>query len=78
TCYFLYCKWVLRTGFSMTYDPYTAEINTPLPAVIDEMTKQKIGAAIIVRSDRLAGIVTIIDICQAFSEILKGEFSYVS
>ena len=61
----------------MTYDPYIAEINTPLPVVIDEMTKQKIGTAIIVRSGKLAGIVTTIDLSQALSELLKAEFSCV-
>lgn len=62
----------------MTYDPYIAKIDTPLSVVIDEMTEQKIGAAIIVRSGKLAGIVTTIDLCQAFSTILKTEFSYLS
>lgn len=62
----------------MIYDPYVAEIDTPLPVVIDEMSRQKIGAAIIVRSGKLAGIVTTIDLCQALSELLKDEFSCIS
>ncbi|MCC0179926.1 CBS domain-containing protein [Waterburya agarophytonicola K14] len=62
----------------MIYDPYVAEIDTPLPVVIDEMSRQKIGAAIIVRSGKLAGIVTTIDLCQALSELLKDEFSGVA
>ncbi|MEO0928724.1 MAG: CBS domain-containing protein [Cyanobacteria bacterium J06643_13] len=62
----------------MVYSPYVAEINTPLPVVIDEMTHQKIGAAIVVRSGKLAGIVTTIDICQALSEVLKTKFSCIA
>lgn len=60
----------------MTYDPYVADINTPLDTVVEEMTKRKIGAAIVMKSGRLAGIVTVIDICQAFAEVLKSEYSY--
>lgn len=62
----------------MTYNPYVAEIDTPLPVAIDEITRQKIGAAIVVRSGKLAGIVTTIDICQALSEVLKAEFGCVA
>ena len=62
----------------MTYHPYVADINTPLATVVEEMTKQKIGAAIVTKSDRLAGIVTVIDVCRAFAEILKSEFSHTS
>ena len=62
----------------MTYDPYLVEIDTPLAVVIDEMTEQKIGAAIIVHSNKLAGIITTIDLCQALSELLKDEYTCMS
>ncbi len=60
----------------MTFNPYIVEIDTPLTTVISEMTERKIGAAIVVSSDRLAGIVTVIDICRALGELLDSEFKY--
>ncbi|BAZ44917.1 putative chloride channel protein [Chondrocystis sp. NIES-4102] len=60
----------------MTYNPYQVDINTPLTKVIFEMTQQKIGAAIVTSSDRLAGIVTTIDIAQALGELLESQFNY--
>ena len=62
----------------MTFNPYIVEIDTPLTTVISEMSERKIGAAIIVSSGRLAGIVTVIDICRALGEILDSEFKYRS
>ncbi len=58
----------------MTFNPYIVEIDMPLTTVISEMTERKIGAAIVVSSGRLAGIVTVIDICRALGEILDSEF----
>ena len=60
----------------MTPNPYVVEITTPLTTVISEMTERKIGAAIVLSSGRLAGIVTVIDICRALGELLDSEFSY--
>ena len=59
----------------MTFNPYTVEINEPLTTVISEMTERKIGAAIVVSSGKLVGIVTVIDICRALGELLESEFS---
>ncbi|MGF1542783.1 MAG: CBS domain-containing protein [Pleurocapsa sp.] len=59
----------------MTANPYVVEIDTPLTSVIAEMTDRKLGAAIVVSSGRLAGIVTTIDICRALGELLESEFS---
>ncbi len=59
----------------MTTNPYMVEITTPLTTVVFEMTERKIGAAIVLSSGRLAGIVTVIDICRALGELLNSEFS---
>lgn len=60
----------------MTFNPYLVEIDAPLTDVIKEMTERKIGAAIVVSADRLAGIVTVIDICRALGELLDSKFKY--
>ena len=60
----------------MTLDPYVVEIDTPITKVIFEMTQRKIGAAIIIGSGKLMGMVSVIDICRAFGELLKSEYRY--
>lgn len=56
-------------------NPYTVEITTPLNTVLQEMSERKIGAAIVVKSGKLAGIVTVTDICSALAELLTAQFS---
>lgn len=60
----------------MTYNPYIVDMSTPLITAVSRMTEEKIGAAIVTSSGRLAGIVTIIDLCRAFGELLEEEYSY--
>ena len=54
--------------------PYTVEINTPLNKVLQEMAERKIGAAVVVKSGKLVGIVTVTDICRVLAEILSSQF----
>ena len=56
-------------------NPYTVEINTPLNTVLQEMSERKLGAAMVVKSGQLVGIVTVTDICSALAELLKTQFS---
>ena len=54
--------------------PYIVETDTPLNTVIAEMSKRKIGSAIVVKSGKLSGIVTTTDICNALVELLESQF----
>ncbi len=54
--------------------PYIVETNTPLNTVIAEMSQKKIGSAIVVKSGKLSGIVTTIDICNALVELVESQF----
>ncbi len=56
-------------------NPYTVEITTPLNTVLQQMSERKIGAAVVVKSGQLAGIVTVTDICRALAELLTAQFS---
>ncbi len=56
-------------------NPYTVEITTPLNTVLQEMSERKIGAAVVVKSGKLVGIVTVTDICRALAEVLTAQFS---
>ncbi|MBE9047102.1 CBS domain-containing protein [Pleurocapsales cyanobacterium LEGE 10410] len=59
----------------MTANPYAVEVDTPLTTVVSVMSERKIGAAIVLKEGKLAGIVTVIDICHALVEFLNSEFS---
>ena len=56
-------------------NPYTVEITTPLNTVLQEMASRKIGAAVVVKSGELAGIVTVTDICRMLAELLESRFA---
>ena len=54
--------------------PYTVDLEAPLDAVLSEMAARRIGAAVVMRAGRLAGIVTLIDACQALADVLRTRF----
>ncbi|MGK7938080.1 MAG: CBS domain-containing protein [Xenococcaceae cyanobacterium] len=58
-----------------TNSPYTVEITTPLNTVVQEMAERKIGAAVVVKSGELVGIVTVTDICRVLAGLLESQFS---
>jgi acetoin utilization protein AcuB len=64
----------LRARDIMIADPYVAAFNTPLNAVVAEMARRRIGAAIVVRRGKLAGILSAMDVCRIFGEYLESWF----
>ena len=67
-------KQQLRARDIMVADPYVAVFNTPLSEVVTEMARRRIGAAIITRRGKLAGILSTMDVCRVFAEYLEAEF----
>src|SRR5688572_11848811 len=65
----------IRAREIMTADPYVAAFDTPLNKVAAEMAKRRIGSVIIVRHEKLAGILSVTDVCRILAEILTSEFS---
>lgn len=57
-----------------TPEPYIVDVNTPIDFVLDEMTKRKIGSAIVMKSHKLAGIFTITDAFVKFRELLISVY----
>jgi len=55
-------------------DPYLVDIHTPLDLVVEEMARRQIGSAIVVRNQRLAGILSATDVCRVLAEILRQRF----
>ena len=65
----------LRARDIMRDDPYVVGFDTPLNKVALEMAKRRIGSAIILHHEKLAGILSATDICRLLAEILESEFS---
>lgn len=55
-------------------DPYVVEMTTPLDEVVAEMARRQIGSAIVVRHERLAGILSATDVCRVLAAILRHRF----
>ena len=55
-------------------EAYMVEMDTRTDIVLDEMVRRHIGAAIITKDGRLAGIFTAVDACNHFSEQLKKHY----
>ena len=58
----------------LTPGVYAVERSTPLSVALREMAQRKIGTAVVLRSGRLAGIVTVTDVCVALADVLEARF----
>ena len=65
----------IRVRDILVADPYLVEMTAPLDEVIDEMSRRRIGSAIVVRHGRLAGILSAADVCRVLAAILRQRFS---
>jgi acetoin utilization protein AcuB len=65
----------IRARDILVRDPYVVEMTTPLDEVVAEMSRRQIGSAIVVRHERLAGILSVTDVCRVLAEILRHRFS---
>jgi acetoin utilization protein AcuB len=68
----------VRARDIMLDDPYTTGFDTPLNKVALEMAERKIGSAIVLHHEKLAGILSATDICRILADILEAEFSIPS
>lgn len=55
-------------------DPYVVGIGTPLVEVLREMNRRRIGSAIVVRQGKLAGILSVIDVCRLLADVIDARF----
>lgn len=65
----------IRACDIMVDEPYIVAFDTPLNEVAFEMATRRIGSAIILHHEKLAGILSATDICRILAEILESEFS---
>lgn len=53
---------------------YVVDLSEPLDQILAAMAKERLGAALVVKDGRLAGIFTLSDACQCFAENLRQQF----
>jgi len=52
-------------------DLYVVELHTRADQVVESMSRNKVGCAIVVRDGKLAGIVTASDVCRLCGDLLR-------
>ncbi|MBC8066865.1 MAG: CBS domain-containing protein [Deltaproteobacteria bacterium] len=63
----------LTVGAICTREPYVVEVDARLDEVAEEIGRRRIGSALITKHGKLAGILTIRDVCNAFVAELRGH-----
>ncbi|MEM6732877.1 MAG: CBS domain-containing protein [Myxococcota bacterium] len=51
--------------------PYVVDASERLDNVVEQMSERRIGSAIVVRDDKLIGILTTTDVCRILAETLR-------
>jgi acetoin utilization protein AcuB len=54
-----------------TKEPLLVDLEQPLDVVASEMAQKRVGWAIVMRGDKLSGILTTTDVCRLLAEILR-------
>lgn len=55
----------------MTRDPLVVDLNQPVDAVLLEMSRRHLDAALVTRGEHLAGVFTALDACRGFARLLQ-------
>lgn len=63
-----------RVADVAVFNPYVVSMTTPLNEVLGEMADRRIGSALVVKDERLAGIFTATDACRVLADQLQALF----
>ena len=55
-------------------DPYIVSIDAPIEEVLLTMADRHVGATIVLKGGRLAGVFTAVDACRCFGEFLRSRY----
>jgi acetoin utilization protein AcuB len=64
----------MRVGDVMVSPAYTVDLEDPLDDVLAHMAGQHLGAALVTRKGKLAGVFTGTDACHHFADFLREQF----
>jgi acetoin utilization protein AcuB len=60
---------------AMVTDVYSVSPETPVDEVVREMGLHKYGSAVVMQNQKVVGIFTTVDVCNAFAELLQTRLS---
>ncbi len=66
----------LVVGDLCTRRPYFVDVSDPLDRVLDAMTDQRIGSALVLKDGDLAGVFTAMDACRLLANTLREQFPH--
>lgn len=58
---------------AMSDHVFAVEPDAPLDQVVGAMADEKLGSAVVVSRDRVVGILTTVDVCRAFVDLLHAR-----
>lgn len=61
----------VEVGTVCNLEPYVVQIGERLDLVAEQMSRRRVAAAIVMRGDKLAGILTTTDVCRLLAETLR-------
>lgn len=64
----------IRARAVVREDPYVVDVGTPLARVVSEMAERRIGSAIVLRHEKLAGVLSVTDVCRLLAELLESLY----
>lgn len=60
---------------AMVTDVYSVSPETPVDEVVREMALHKYGSAVVMQNQKVVGIFTTVDVCNAFAELLQTRLA---
>jgi acetoin utilization protein AcuB len=60
---------------AMSGHVFAVSPEAPLDGVVSEMASKKYGSAVVVQNHKVVGILTSVDVCTAFAELLNGRLA---
>ncbi|MEJ7734315.1 MAG: CBS domain-containing protein [Polyangiaceae bacterium] len=60
---------------AMSTTVYAVSPEAPLDEVVSMMAERKYGSAVVMQNDKVVGIFTTVDCCQALAELLHGRLA---
>ena len=56
-------------------DPFSVDLNASLSSVLEQMSERKIGSAVVMKGDKVAGIFTTTDACTVLMQTLRKLYT---
>ena len=64
----------VQASVIMLADPYVVEVDAPLARAVSEMADRHIGSAIVLKRGKLAGVLSVTDVCRVLGELLDDLY----